>query len=193
MARHPKMKGQVIAEFHDLTIYGNLKRQNVVAKDRVWTNIRHPSRMSTQKTAWLIVACCLLLLYAYRGYNRPAQEAVWDVTRGTDMISDQRVTSASLDGLSSDDFWGLRDMQIDRREEASVLISSLDLTASPLFKSDDDMDRDVNLRFDSKNPEAERWRAHAFSDYSAVGWSIVGLLLILGLVRVCRAGGRKSP
>src|SRR5438094_306350 len=37
---HPKMRGEVIAEFHGLTIYGLLRRAKKSGRDRVWIQIR---------------------------------------------------------------------------------------------------------------------------------------------------------
>lgn len=44
MATHPKMKGQVIAQFNGFTIYGDLKKAKRTGKDRVWICIRQDDR-----------------------------------------------------------------------------------------------------------------------------------------------------
>jgi hypothetical protein len=38
--QNPKIKGEKLAEFHGLTVYGRLKKAKLHGKDRIWIQIR---------------------------------------------------------------------------------------------------------------------------------------------------------
>ena len=141
--------------------------------------------MSTQKTAWLIVASCCLLLFTSGGLAQ-----AWEVDREIDPITDEKNVTASLrgqvvgtivDGLTLDDLPGVTsEIHISCKTIGfypskdfylflAVAPPPLLLDAKPgppesLLRTWSVGDSDVILRFDSEEPTTERWKSGE-SDY----------------------------
>ena len=141
--------------------------------------------MSTQKTAWLIVASCCLLLFTSGGLAQ-----AWEVDREIDPITDEKNVTASLrgqvvgtivDGLTLDDLPGVTsEIHISCKTIGfypskdfylflAVAPPPLLLDAKPgrpenILRTWSVGDRDVILRFDSEEPTTERWKWQE-SDY----------------------------
>ena len=135
--------------------------------------------MSTQKTAWMIVACCLLL-FASAGL---AQEEVpdsprWYVNREIDAITDEKTVFAVLNGqvvgIVSPHF----EDQSTEGATSTITIRCSDLYSlyvrieTPVLRMEPRMgilssitlvDRDVIVRFDSEEPQTERWGSRGLS------------------------------
>ena len=142
--------------------------------------------MSTQKITWLIVACCLLLL----PIDGLAQ--AWEVNREVDAITDDKRVFAVLNGqvvdvvsprfedrsiegaTSTIEIWCSDQnafFPLDVRINSPVLRPefSLDNPNRPpidFLGLTRFVDRDVIVRFDSEEPQTERWGSSDFS-----GWS----------------------
>ena len=150
--------------------------------------------MSTQKIAWLIVACCLLLL----SIDGLAQ--AWEVDRQVDAITDDKTVFAVLDGQVVDVVSPhFEDLSIEGAT-SSIKIWCSDQNAafsldvriiSPVLRPEFDLenpnrphidflgltslvDRDVIVRFDGEEPQTERWGSDDFSgqsdSVSLYGW-----------------------
>ena len=143
--------------------------------------------MSTQKIAWLIVACCLLL-FASAGL---AQEEVpdsprWYVNREIDAITDEKTVFAVLNGQVVDVVSPHFEDQSTEGATSTITIRCSDLyyldvsIKSPVLRPEFDLDnpnrppigvlsrmtlvdRDVIVRFDSEEPQTERWGSYGFS------------------------------
>ena len=158
--------------------------------------------MSTQKTAWLIVACCLLL-FTSEGLSQEElpDPPRWHVNRETDPITDdKRVfaqlrgkivgTSLTLDGTPSIIIvcntigtYVVSSPQGDLDKDFSLNVSINSPVLRPEFDPANpnrppllfdplsvtrDVDRDVIVRFDSEEPEVERWGATDFPGWRDV-------------------------
>ena len=135
--------------------------------------------MSTQKTAWMIVACCLLL-FASAGL---AQEEVpdsprWYVNREIDAITDEKTVFAVLNGQVVDIVSPHFEDQSTEGATSTITIQCSDLyyldvsINSPVLRMEPRIgilssitlvDRDVIVRFDSEEPQTERWGSYGFS------------------------------
>ena len=150
--------------------------------------------MSTQKIAWLIVACCLLLL----PIDGLAQ--AWEVDRQVDAITDDKTVFAVLNGQVVDVVSPHFEDRSIEGATSTIKIWCSDQNAafpldvrinSPVLRPEFDLenpnrppidflgltslvDRDVIVRFDSEEPQTERWGSDDFSgqsdSVSLYGW-----------------------
>ena len=147
--------------------------------DLAWANANPTSElivMSTQKTAWLIVACCLVLFasvgLAQEEFSDPPR---WYVNREIDAITDDNTLFAHLSGQIVEIGSPRFDHQTLEGATSTITIFcgigplTVDIR-SPEWRPDYDWpiwldfaggleDRDVIVRFDSEEPKTERWKS----------------------------------
>ena len=149
--------------------------------------------MSTPKRAWLIVACCLLC--AVEGL---AQEELpgprWGVAQEIDAITDEKRISASLEGQTVE-ISSPRLEDYRNKDSLSTIIVSCTYywlrvqvhapdnrpVSGSIFSRLGQVNRDVVVRFNSGEPEVERWS-------SSPGWGGP-----LDIVSLCSWDERYSP